>query len=643
MGCWVEGPDAPAHHSQRQEQDHPPQAEGGLNDEVHRPPPPCGGCAAVAALAVASVPCRQRTTTGLSRMAPLPSTRSSAFRPARTSTSARLLQLADLHLDDPPDSRFGRDQGVILVPHVQHAVGRHEERLPLVRSHSHLREHARSKRALGVFHDELHVQHALVLGDHRRYARHLAVEHAVGQGVETHLARHAELHDAHEPFRHFRDHDVALGGGGAEHGRFQAGLLKLPRQRGLGPPGYLPGLLLIANVLAALNLELDEVGPFGNEVFLRVRSCGHQLLHAGHDLLLGGHPRLVQIANRLELGLLILDVDHRLLPVGKGVQQIGGGELPGVMGHFLAGTQAGQDGPGHGQDRRGEPGGPCLGHVKFAVQGRARLDADRPRGGDRNGLRGPRGVFSLVGPAGVPASPPQVRQDADRHGQRQSQLNRQAGTIAQRAGRRLRARRLRRVRGGFTFRGRVVHGDVRHGENLPVLASAQGESPIFVGRKLGQSPGTVTLSLGNLFANRRVVLVKGPPIVGPAGNIEPIGVPEAALGVQHVDQGSAADVVGPGDAVADFGRQSHLLLGDRFCRLVGGGEVPRRFFDLGPQIDYPGLQIAGVLRRHRLGLLPVALVAVEQGQRRGDRSDPGGGRRENPRASRTAGCSRTWA
>ena len=208
----------------------------------------------------------------------------------------------------------------------------------------------------------------------------LPVKHAVGQGVEPHFARHAEFHAAHEPFGHFGDHDVALGGGGAEHGRFQAGLLKLARQRGLGSPGQLDGRLLLVNVLAALNLELDEVGPFGNQVLLRVRAGGHQLLHPGHDLLLGVDPRLVQVADRLELGLLELDVGHRFLPVGEGGEQIGSGELPGVLRQFLAGTQAGQSGPGHRQNRRGEPGGSCVGHVKFAVQRRARPDPDRPWG-----------------------------------------------------------------------------------------------------------------------------------------------------------------------------------------------------------------------------------------------------------------------
>ena len=47
-GLLLEGPDAPAHHSQRQEQHHPPQAQGGLNDEVHRSLPPCGRSRAAA-------------------------------------------------------------------------------------------------------------------------------------------------------------------------------------------------------------------------------------------------------------------------------------------------------------------------------------------------------------------------------------------------------------------------------------------------------------------------------------------------------------------------------------------------------------------------------------------------------------------
>ena len=89
---------------------------------------------------------------------------------------------------------------------------------------------------------------------------------------------------------------------------------------------------------------------------------------------------LVQIADGLQLRLLILDVGHCLLPVGIGVQQVGSRELPGVLGQFLARPQAGHGRPGHRQDGRSEPRIADCGNLKLAVERRARANADRASG-----------------------------------------------------------------------------------------------------------------------------------------------------------------------------------------------------------------------------------------------------------------------
>ena len=75
--------------------------------------------------------------------------------------------------------------------------------------------------------------------------------------------------------------------------------------------------------------------------------------------------------------------------------------------------------------------------------------------------------------------------------------------------------------------------------------------------------GKKCLSLSNLFANHGIVLVKGPPIVGPAGNKKPIRFTIIALSVEHVDQWPTAHFVGFAYAVADLGCQSQFVLGYR--------------------------------------------------------------------------------
>ncbi len=373
-------------------------------------------------------------------------------------------QVADLHLGDPPGSRLGAQERVVFILDVQHAVGRHEERPSPVRSQPHLREHARADHVFRVLHDELHIEDALVLRDHRRYPRHLSREDTFGQGVEPHLARHPGLHKVHEPLGHFGDYDIPLGGSRAKHGWFQARLLKLARQGGLGASGQVYVLFLIVDVLASLNLILDEIGLLDCQVLGGIRTGRHQFLHPRNDFLLSIDFGLVQIAHRFELGLLELDVPPRLLPIREGGEQIGGCELPRVLRRFLAGTQAGQNGSGHGQNRRGQPSGLRRRDLKFLVQRRARLDADQSRAGDLNGAFRRRRTFAFLRSGNVLAAVKQVGQCAARHGERQSQLNRQAGTVPQRAEPRLRGRWTCRIRGSG------ISAAVRHAEDLPLIA-----------------------------------------------------------------------------------------------------------------------------------------------------------------------------
>src|SRR5262249_7388943 len=80
-------PDAQAHHAQGQEQHDPALVQSRLDDAVHRRPP-SGGVPALATELPGFGACKARATTVLRRMAPFPSPRSPAFRPARTSTLA---------------------------------------------------------------------------------------------------------------------------------------------------------------------------------------------------------------------------------------------------------------------------------------------------------------------------------------------------------------------------------------------------------------------------------------------------------------------------------------------------------------------------------------------------------------------------
>ena len=189
----------------------------------------------------------------------------------------------------------------------------------------------------------------------------------------------------------------------------------------------------------------------------------------------------------------------------------------------------------------------AAGDVKFAVQRRARLDPDRSVGRSPERLL-PAGLgrFSSSGTEALLAPIDQIGQYAARHRQRQNQLHRQREVLPPRA----------KPRSAGATAAPIVRVQICL---LPGGCSSWGNS----------------LSSSNLFANRRIVFVERPPIVGPAGNVQPIGVAIAALGVEHVDQRAAAGVVCLDDAVANLGGQFHLLLRDRVGLLVGGAEVLR--------------------------------------------------------------------
>ena len=104
------------------------------------------------------------TTSGLSRMAPRPMIRCPASKPYVISTFVAVRLAGDARSDSPAAaSRL--DEQIIGAADVQHRLGRHQQRRPLVGAQADLGEHARLEQILAVGDVKQHAHRAALLRD----------------------------------------------------------------------------------------------------------------------------------------------------------------------------------------------------------------------------------------------------------------------------------------------------------------------------------------------------------------------------------------------------------------------------------------------------------------------------------------------